>query len=211
MFNRAYAGFMSFEQWLIVALACIGGAVSPGPSLAVVIRHASHSRMSGLLCSWSHALGVGFYAAIAATGLAILLDQNHWLDALLSLVAATWLARLAILSWREAGSQAADGSSGRSALRDGISMGLMNPKVALFFMALFTAAMPGDADGFAKALAVLTAILIDGGWYSVVTLALQHSWAKPALQQHASHLARISAVILALFAAWLLLRLLLAA
>lgn len=197
---------MSLQDWLVVALACLGGAVSPGPSLALVIRHALQSTRGGLACAWAHALGVGVYAALAATGLALLLTRHPLLDIALSLFAGLWLLRLCRLGWAEAGLPSEPAQATRSALRDGLSMGLVNPKVALFFVALFTAALPDEPSATAQGQAVITALVIDGLWYSLVCLALQAAGMQAHLQRYTALLARFSALILGAFAVTLLLR-----
>ena len=50
--------------------------MSPGPSLAVVIRNTiAGGRVQGVLTGIGHALGVGVYASIAVFGMAVLLQQ----------------------------------------------------------------------------------------------------------------------------------------
>ncbi len=197
---------MSFNEWLWLATACLAGAISPGPSLALVLLHASRSRRDGLICSWSHALGVGIYAGLAVSGLALVLAQQIWLARLLYLIAALWLLRLCYLTWQQRHAQLPQLRQARAASRDGLSMALVNPKVALFFVALFTAALPADVSAPAAMLAVLTAILMDGGWYSLISLLLQQPRLRAGLQGQLPRLAVCSALILALMSGLLLLR-----
>ena len=53
---------MPFTLWLSLAAVCAMGAMSPGPSLAMVLRHTlGGGRAPGVIAGVSHALGVGFY------------------------------------------------------------------------------------------------------------------------------------------------------
>ncbi len=58
---------MDTQFWLSVTLACLFGAMSPGPSLAVIIATSvTQNRAAGLLAAVSHGLTVGLYALTTA-------------------------------------------------------------------------------------------------------------------------------------------------
>ena len=68
---------MSVSDWLSLALICILGATSPGPSLAVVLAVSRlHGRRGGYAAAIGHGLGVFFYALIAAASLSYILKQH---------------------------------------------------------------------------------------------------------------------------------------
>ena len=63
--------------WFQFSLICIVGAMSPGPSLALIIRNSiKFGRLSGLLSSIGHAIGIGIYAAVSIAGLQLILISN---------------------------------------------------------------------------------------------------------------------------------------
>jgi len=63
--------------WIQFASICIVGAMSPGPSMALIIRNSiKYGRVSGLLSSIGHAIGIGIYAAISVVGLQLILINN---------------------------------------------------------------------------------------------------------------------------------------
>ena len=69
---------MTFFIWSQFALVCIIGAMSPGPSLAVVIRNnINYNRVAGILTSIGHGLGIGVYATLAVLGLGFILQANQ--------------------------------------------------------------------------------------------------------------------------------------
>ena len=52
------------------------GAVSPGPSLMVVLRNTMiGGRRQGVMCALGHGLGFGMYAGMAVFGLIVLLEE----------------------------------------------------------------------------------------------------------------------------------------
>lgn len=67
---------MALSLWFSLALVCMMGAMSPGPSLAVVLKHSLNGGMkNGMLAALSHGFGVGLYAAASLLGLGALMLQ----------------------------------------------------------------------------------------------------------------------------------------
>ena len=81
---------MTFTIWLSLFTVCLLGAMSPGPSLAMVAKHSlAGGRANGLATAWAHALGIGIYAFITLIGLAVVLHQSPLLFKTIS-YASTW-------------------------------------------------------------------------------------------------------------------------
>ena len=54
---------MTFVFWLQFATVCVAGAMSPGPSLALIIRNSiTINRFAGFMTAVGHGLGMGVYA-----------------------------------------------------------------------------------------------------------------------------------------------------
>ena len=63
--------------WSSVTLACLLGAMSPGPSVAVVINYAmSGNKWVGIYCAWGHGIAIALYAFISAFGLLIVFEKS---------------------------------------------------------------------------------------------------------------------------------------
>lgn len=173
---------MTLTSWLSLAAICMAGAMSPGPSLAVVVRHAlAHSRAHGLAAALAHALGIGFYALLTSFGLAVVIAHNPAIYRVLTLAGALYLAWLGIKALRSSGERAALAAGERSrpasiaaAARDGFFISFLNPKIAVFFLALFSQFVRPGMDAGEHAILWATAAGIDGVWYAVVALALSH-------------------------------------
>ena len=72
--------------WIQFASICIVGAMSPGPSMALIIRNSiKYGRVSGLLSSIGHAIGIGIYAAISVVGLQLILINNIFIKEMFNL------------------------------------------------------------------------------------------------------------------------------
>ena len=175
---------MDLADWLTLAAVCWLGAASPGPSLAVVVKHTmAGGRSSGMVVAWCHACGVGAYAVATVFGLAALLVLYPAVDRTVTLAGAAYLLFLGYRALR-AGWQTGAVAVGTAptvplgeSARDGLSIALLNPKIALFFTALFSQFVHPDG-GVAQQWAMAgTAFAIDGVWYSIVAVVL----ARPAL------------------------------
>ena len=78
---------MTFIFWLQFATVCVAGAMSPGPSLALIIRNSiTINRFAGFMTAVGHGLGMGVYAVFAVTGLSIILTANELLFQLIQII-----------------------------------------------------------------------------------------------------------------------------
>ncbi|WP_299233428.1 LysE family translocator [uncultured Halomonas sp.] len=197
---------MPFSLWLSLAAVCAMGAMSPGPSLAMVLRHTlGGGRAPGVVAGLSHALGVGFYALLTVWGLGALIVRQPMLFQIIGWGGAAYLAWLGIRALRagrngplEAGVVA---TTRRQAARDGVLVALGNPKLILFFIALLSQFISPGMSLMAQGVIVFTAMLIDGGWYVLVALGLSHSRVLPWLQARAHWINRATGVMLLALAA----------
>ena len=90
--------------WLQFAAICIVGAMSPGPSMALIIRNSiKFGRVSGLLSSIGHAIGIGIYAAISIAGLQLILISNIIIFNAIQLCGSIFLLILGILFLKNSG------------------------------------------------------------------------------------------------------------
>lgn len=192
---------MPFSLWLSLAAVCAMGAMSPGPSLALVLRHTlGGGRLPGVAAALAHALGVGFYALLTVWGLGALIVRFPLLFQAITWGGAAYLAWLGIRALRAGRGSALDATamttSRRQAAREGMLVALGNPKLILFFIALLSQFVTPEMSLMAKALVVLTAMIIDGGWYVLVAVGLSHSRVLPWLQARAHWINRITGVLL---------------
>ena len=95
---------MSNWFWVQFATICIVGAMSPGPSMALIIRNSiKYGRVSGILSSVGHAIGVGIYATVSVVGLQIILINNIFLFNTIQFCGSIFLLVLGILFLRDTG------------------------------------------------------------------------------------------------------------
>jgi threonine/homoserine/homoserine lactone efflux protein len=197
---------MTFTIWLSLFTICILGAMSPGPSLAMVAKHSlAGGRINGLATAWAHAFGIGIYAFITIIGLAVVLQQSPLLFKTISYAGAAYLAYLGVNALRSKGGVAAKLESGErtsvwQSAREGFLISLLSPKIALFFIALFSQFVAiGDSSG-AKSVIVLTPLIVDGLWYSLITFLLSSPKLIDKIRSKARLIDQLSGVVLILLA-----------
>ncbi|WOJ94404.1 LysE family translocator [Congregibacter variabilis] len=204
---------MSAWEWLSLASLCFAGAASPGPSLAVVVSASlGGGKLAGLAAAWAHALGVGLYAVLTVLGLSALLANAAWLFLGLQSAGAIYLLWLAWGLWRSAQSSTAESKptikSAAASARDGFTIAFLNPKLAVFMLALFSQFVRPDANIEIQAILISTATLIDGLWYTFITLMLTRKKWISVLKANGAAIDRVFAGLLALLALTILTRLL---
>jgi threonine/homoserine/homoserine lactone efflux protein len=198
---------MDLSAWLSIVGICLLGAMSPGPSLAVVVRNTLRgSRRAGIVTAVAHAGGVGGHALLTVTGLTALFALQPGWRQLLAWAGALYLAWLGYRALRSGGiaplplDTAAQAGSLGAAARDGLLIALLNPKLALFFLALFSQFISARPALVEVIILVSTATLIDAGWYSLVATWLSRPGVLERLRRHARRIDQISGVVFILLA-----------
>jgi threonine/homoserine/homoserine lactone efflux protein len=200
---------VNLATWLTVVSICALGAMSPGPSLAVVLRHTLHGgRSAGCIAALSHGAGIGLYAFASISGLALLITASPPVFRAFQWAGAGYLAWLGLrgLLARAAPDQhmpAAPDSP--SAVRDGFLIAFLNPKVAVFFIALFSQVIGSDTPALARIAYAATACSIDTAWYLMVAWLFSTPRWLAALRRNAVWFERLFGVILLALAGRLLL------
>ncbi|MBH80393.1 MAG: lysine transporter LysE [Gammaproteobacteria bacterium] len=198
-------------QWLTIGTVCLLGAMSPGPSLAVVVRNSAvGGRSCGLVAAWSHAAGVGVYALATVFGLTALVAQYPAFTRGVALAGAAYLFWLGVVALRSARGQSGE-ATGPGAMnliasaRDGFAIALMNPKIALFFLALFSGFVDPQDPAASRAGMALIAVVIDGAWYSLMAASIGYPAQRAMFRAHAVTIDRLSGCVFVGAACWILL------
>jgi threonine/homoserine/homoserine lactone efflux protein len=192
---------MTMTTWFSLVAICCLGAMSPGPSLAVVLRHTiSNGRAHGMATAVSHAAGVALWALLTVWGLAILVVEWPLIYKLLTYAGAMYLMWMGIKALRSKGTGPLQVepiiAPMSEAARDGLMVSLLNPKLAFFFIALFSQFVSAELVMADKLIMTGTAAVIDAVWYIIVALALSQSKVLEKLQSKSATIDKISGVIL---------------
>ena len=154
---------MSASDWSSLALICILGASSPGPSLAVVLAISRlQGRRGGYAAAVGHGLGIFLYASLAAASLSYILIQHGHLFQIVQIAGAlmlVWMGvRLLMATRRRAENRPAETPclALTQSFRHGFAIAVFNPKIAAFFASLFSQYLgEGQSTGLHLAMATL--------------------------------------------------------
>ena len=197
---------IAWEVILAAGLFFVLGAVSPGPSLIIVLRNTLiGGRRQGVACALGHGVGFGIYAGSAVFGLILLLENAPSVFLVLQLIGVALLIWYGILMWTADINALQDidiesNSKERQGFGEGFAIAFFNPKIALFLVAVLAQVLkPGM--GIETKLAIgLLGMTIDMGWYVIVAVALTGTPALETLRAKGNLVYRITAVALWFFA-----------
>ena len=166
---------MSFFLWSQFAIVCIIGAMSPGPSLAVVIRNnIIYNRFAGILTSIGHGLGIGVYATLSVLGLGFILQTNQTIFLIIQILGLVFLFFLGLLFISQKNSEEKiEGNPNQlNSFLQGFSIAIINPKILIWFTAIYSQFISIEATFIFNTILVLTASIIDAIWYIIVSLLI---------------------------------------
>ena len=171
---------MSAESWAALAVVFILGAMSPGPSLALVLRNTMQGgRRQGVLTAVGHGIGFGVYAFSAALGFAAALAAHETAVQVLrwgGTVILVWLGavflRHAMGGSHDSHVEEGRGSDGRMAFAQGFFLAIFNPKILAWLLALYAPFIDADMTTETLLTMGLMGVCTDGGWYVTVALVL---------------------------------------
>ena len=148
------------DFWLFVVAGLLLN-ITPGPDMAyIVARSAAHGRRAGVVAALSISAGCFVHIAAAALGLSALIAASAVTFSLLKWAGAAYLVYIGIAMLRAGAAQAPATSIERAApLRivfwQGFLTNVLNPKVALFFLAFLPQFIRTDAPSKPLAFAAL--------------------------------------------------------
>jgi threonine/homoserine/homoserine lactone efflux protein len=175
----------------------------------LALTSANEGRRAGFAAIAGIALGLTIVGAASAFGLAQLASNAPIIFELLTFAGVAYLLLLAWVAWRDAGARIeSDSNNPRSAaawFRQGLSINLLNPKAAVFFISLLpTFVVTGVSVPRQILMLTATYVFIATAVHAglVVVAGQAHMWLRHG--DRATKAGRMSAILLASTALWLL-------
>ena len=200
---------MEIKSLIILSFVCAMGAISPGPSLAVVIRNTiSGGRFQGVMTGVGHGVGLGIYAFIAVMGLSSILLSNENIFIILQWLGALLLIWIAFNMITSAPSQSSEtyNNGRRRGFFEGFMIAFFNPKILVFFVAIFAQFINNQIGNFDRMVIAVLAGVIDTIWYVSVALVLAGTPLIDRIRINANLIDRIIGIILILIATSLIIK-----
>jgi threonine/homoserine/homoserine lactone efflux protein len=147
-----------------IAVSAVLG-VTPGPDIIyVIMRGASQGGRAGIAAAAGLSTGVVGHTALCVVGLSAVLAASTLAFNVIKIMGAVYLVYLGIRMWRDRDALNFADNPKRAALgqiyRQSIVMNLLNPKVAIFFLALLPQFVTVEAGAVEFQFAILGAIFL---------------------------------------------------
>ena len=190
---------MTLITFAQVFTVCLLGAMSPGPSMAVVINNAIFKgRYNGILTSIGHGIGIAFYATFAVLGLGLIIKTNLFLFnglKILSIIFLIFIGVKSILSKERLNLKKKDIKENTISFFQGFTISILNPKILVWFIAIYSQFMSTDNELIFNIYLVSIAGIVDACWYIILTLAVTTASALSFFQTKLILIQRVQGVL----------------
>lgn len=203
---------MDIESLLWMSFICAMGAMSPGPSLVVVLKNTiSGGRIRGIMTAIGHGIGFSIYAFMAVMGLSSVILANEQVFHLLQSAGALFLIWLAISMITNKNSVSSEEyeKSVYKGFSEGFMIAFFNPKILVFLVAIFSQFINFDVNNSGRFIMVVMAGIIDTTWYVLVAAALAGTNFMDRLRFNAVFVNRLMGMLLLILAILLIIKILL--
>lgn len=168
-----------WADWVTVFLVTGLASVSPGPNFAITVKNSLvHSRRAGVWTAVGVTAGNLPHVVFGLVGVTVVVSQSILLFNTLKWLGAAYLIYLGVRSLLAKAHEAdntvlgvvRDDMAPTRAFWSSFLVSVLNPKVALFYLVLFTQVVrPGTPDGV-QAVYGLTVLAMTFGWHALVAL-----------------------------------------
>ena len=201
---------MSFFEWLTIFFVCLVGAMTPGPSLIVIIYITnSKNFISGFIASLAHGFGIFIYALISIFSLTVLENILPSTIPIIQLLGAIFLIYLGYkILFLKTSDQEVNNQTKlpKTTLDDfvlGLTISLINPKILIFFTSIFSQFINQDYSIYTKFGMALLAGVIDSGWYILVAYSVSIKIVEKYIKSRQKFIFYILGMILVIFSFYL--------
>jgi len=164
---------ITFTQVFVV---CSLGAMSPGPSMAVVINNAIFKgRYNGILTAIGHGIGITVYATFAVLGLGLIIKTNAFIFnglKILSIIFLIFIGLKSILNKENLNLEDKDLKKNTVSFLEGFSISILNPKIFVWFIAVYSQFMSTNNQLMFDIYLISIAGIVDACWYIILTLTV---------------------------------------
>lgn len=192
---------------------CLVIELTPGPNMGfLALVAATRGRRLGFSTVAGIALGLLVVGVLAAAGVATFVDRSEFFYQTLRFGGGAYLLWLALQQWREADKPVLDAQHMspmvRRYFRYGLTVNLLNPKAALFYIAILPTYLHSNASTESSTIAEavwLTLIYVSIATTIHISIVLFSSTLQPVFQKEGlrRNTARGFALLLAAIAVWM--------
>lgn len=173
---------MTLITFVQVFTVCLLGAMSPGPSMVIVINNSLFkNKIHGYFTSIGHGIGISLYAVIAILSLNLILIINSQIFILIRLISVLFLIYLGfkILTTKSKlkfENNSLVKNSYFISFIQGLGISLLNPKIFVWFTAVYSNFINPNNDNIFNFYLVIIAGFTDAGWYFLLATIISSTF-----------------------------------
>jgi len=189
------------DLYLIITISGIHflALISPGPDFIIVLKNSvQYSRKIGIFTSIGISLGIIVHLFYCITGLALILSTNDFILNVFKFLCSGYLIYIGIKSFQTINlnqkfiKKNSKKSSIYKAIRIGFLTNILNPKVSLFFLSLFSLIIiPDELPTYILIILIIIITLSTFIWFSLIAIFLTQKSINIILSKHLKYLNKI--------------------
>ena len=194
---------MILQDWLYLFIICLLGACSPGPSVVVILGFVfSGGRKSGISASIGHGLGVFVYAMLCAFGLGFLIETYGTFFTVVQFLGAFFLLYLSFviikgsIVEKQTSHDVINIDSEKNRFIEGFFIAILNPKIAVFFLSLFSQFLSSEQTHITHLFMAILAGGIDTIVYCIIVILASTKGTAGFLENHGPKVSLIFGIML---------------
>ncbi|MFW8589649.1 LysE family translocator [Glaciecola sp. 2405UD65-10] len=207
---------INYSVWAAIALMHFVAVVSPGPDFAVVLKQGLQKGLKpALWTSFGISMGILLHVTYSVLGISLLIKTTPWLFSTLLYIAAAYFIYIGFSALKSKAPTNDDTKNDESeavltsskwykSFMLGFLTNGLNPKATLFFLALFTVAIPASSSLHAKIFYGLYLALATLVWFCFVSYVSNIKKIRKAYQTHGYWFDRFMGLVLITMAILLL-------
>ncbi|MEL0630437.1 LysE family translocator [Psychromonas aquatilis] len=203
------------HEFLALTIIHLLAVMSPGPDFAIILRQSiSFGRKTAILTSFGIGAGIAVHVGYTLLGIGLLISQSPTLMMVAKLIGAAYISYLGVNLLRSQPSTAGNNiridnnpKHQKKAFMMGFMTNVFNPKVTLFFLAIFTTVVSANTPIFVQSFYGLWIIVTSIAWFSLVSFLFSKPVVRQKFLKNGHWFERVMGVILLIFAIKLVLEL----
>ena len=189
------------DDFIIISVIFFLGAASPGPSLVIILNQTiTNGAYNGYASSFMHSIVVGIYALLSATGLGILtslLPKIYFFAKYIGGAYLLWLGINGLLKHKDNRNKRINMI--KNPYLDGLIIAIINPKIFIFFLALFSQIINIETTWNLKITYSSIAMFIDMMWYFSIVYIVSNTISYKWINIHYQKINFIFSILLIIF------------
>lgn len=197
---------MFLSQLITVAIVHLFAVMTPGPDFAIVTRNSLvYSRKIGVYTSLGIALGISVHVLYSLLGIGLLISKSIILFNIIKFIGAGYLIYIGYKSLKAKPISQSENEeilkkqnniSSIKAFNNGFLTNVLNPKVTLFFLALFTQIINPDTSSLVQLIFGLETMSATFIWFSIVSVLFSNNLIKNKITKFQHRIEKVTGVIL---------------